>query len=615
MYKAIFSSRTCILAIVSVLFVFTACQNESGNYPGQKLQSLQKLNEPRLYKNTDSVLIQANSYLSDPNLLAYANTATKINAYQIKTKVFSQQNIKDSMVYFANESCRLAATMLDTQQIVNSLQFLSYDEFSQVHTRIIEKWINIAIVYLQRRAPTEQHAYIYNTHGSLLSRDDKHPEALKWLLNSYNIYKKYDYRQALGAVCVNIGNVYSAIQSYDEALKYQRLAANYMRQSGDTQQLAAVLSNIGILYKRSKPDSAVYYFQYVIDSLTSENNLPAKYNLANVFADVLGRTDEALALYQDVKKSCEDTHIPQGVLYAKTGIGNVLIKKGRYTEALAIYREAEKEANSLGYPEISNNIKENIILAYEKQGNFQGAFELLRSLETYKDSVLNLETRLAVHDLELFYQTENQRLENQNLLAQIENQKLITRYRLLIISLVIVILLTSIFSVVRKNRIKAKQLRELEEKYHLLAEIERVKSEQAEFLEKIVSQQQDELISIAKENELIRTEFADKPILPLPNADDESPEFAGNKTYWQNLSIKFDLIYPGFVENLKKNYPRLTQNDVQFCMLIKLNIPLKDIASIFNITMPGIYKKKYRLEEKLNLKENDDSLQQFIAQL
>lgn len=604
-----------ILAMVILLFLISACTDHNNKNTDRVFPYLQQLNEQSSYGNSDSVLLYVNGLLADSTPDQQLSATAKINAYQIKVKIFQQQGIRDSMVYFANESCKLAESRSDTQQIVNTLAVITFDEFNQVHTRIIEKWVGVAIEYLQKRPSTPVHAHLYAIYGSLLNRNDRKLEAIQWLLKAYKIYEKRGALQALGAVCINIGNIYSAIKSYDEALKFQRLAADYLRQAGDINQLAPALSNIGILYIPTRPDSAIFYFQYVLDSLPTANLIPIKYNIANLLANELQRTEEAMALYLDVKKESEQNDIFQGVLYAKAGIGNIYLKRGNHSQALAYYQEAAREADSVGFRELANSVKSNIILAYEEQGNYKEAFHLLRALENHKDSALSLEKQIAIHDLELFYQTENQRLENKNLLTQIENQKLTARYRLLIVSLLLVFLTSSIILVVRKNRIKAKQLRELEEKYHLLAEIERIKSEQAEFLEKIVGQQQDELISIAKENELMRSEFADKPLLPLLNSDDESPDFIGNKTYWQNLSLKFDLIYPGFVEGLKKNYPRLTQNDIQFCMLIKLNIPLKDIASIFNISMPGIYKKKYRLEEKLNLKGNDDRLHGFIAQL
>jgi tetratricopeptide (TPR) repeat protein len=604
-----------LLAIAILPLAFFACTKNEGSNREKVNPYLQQLNQQNNYEHADSVLQYVNGLLAESTAGQQLSADAKLDAYQIKLKIFQQQGTKDSMVYFANERCKLAESRTDTQQIVNTLSVITFDEFNQVHIRILEKWVGIAIDYLQKRPPTPVHAHLYATYGSLLNRDDRKLEAIEWLLKAYRIYEKQDALQALGAVCINIGNVYSAIKSDEEALTFQRLAADYLRQAGDFNQLAAALSNIGVLYISSHPDSAIYYFQYVIDSLPTANQIPAKYNIANLLANELQRTDEAMALYLKVKKESEQNDIFQGVLYAKAGIGNIYLKKNNYTQALAYYQETAREADSVGFRELANSVRANIILAYEEQGNYKEAFRLLRALETHKDSALSLEKQIAIHELELFYQTENQRLENKNLLTQIENQKLTARYRLLIVSLLLTFLTTTVILVVRKNRIKAKQLRELEEKYHLLAEIERIKSEQAEFLEKIVGQQQDELISIAKENELMRSEFADKPLLPLLNSDDESPDFIGNKTYWQNLSLKFDLIYPGFVEGLTKNHPRLTQNDIQFCMLIKLNIPLKDIASIFNISMPGIYKKKYRLEEKLNLKGNDDRLHGYIAQL
>ncbi len=615
--------QLCIcIPLICTLLGLTACEENPFSSGSDSLRSahqrkIHQLSLVKKYEQPDSILAYLQTILSDSLAERQLNPTTLIEAYQIKTKLYQQQGKLDSMFYAAHEACKIAETKRDSQQIVRTLTAIHLDDSKELRSRsILDKWIEVALAYQQGQPLSDDRAWVYAAYGGILYKRGQYPEAIKWLMEAYSIYKQYDEDQNLGAICINIGNIYSAIGSRAEALKFQQLAVYHIKKSGQLQELAAALNNLGILYKSIDIDSAIYYFNYVIDSLPDGFKIAARYNLANLYQEnTLKEYDKAKALYLDVMKESEAQNIAIGIFYAKTGLANLYLRQELWEKALNTYREAEAGADSLGFTDVANNIRDNIILAYESQQNYAAAFKLLRRLEAHRDSSLALEKQVAIHDLELYYQAENQRLENQNLLARIENQQLLMRKRILVVSLVILLLFIIGLLVVRKNRIKANQLRELKEKYRLLTEIEQVKSERASFLEKIVTQQQEELMSIARENELIRKEFDNGQQQPTSTAKEEEPELLGDKAYWQSLRQKFDLIYPGFVSTLQQNYPRLTEYDIQFCMLVKLNIPLKDVASIFNISMPGIYKKKYRLEEKLNLKGNDDRLHNFIAQL
>lgn len=72
------------------------------------------------------------------------------------------------------------------------------------------------------------------------------------------------------------------------------------------------------------------------------------------------------------------------------------------------------------------------------------------------------------------------------------------------------------------------------------------------------------------------------------------------------LLLQFNSIYPGFFSNLNHAYPKLSQSDLQFCILYRMNISTKDIASLLHVEPRSIYAKKYRIMEKMELGKEDD---------
>jgi DNA-binding CsgD family transcriptional regulator len=75
---------------------------------------------------------------------------------------------------------------------------------------------------------------------------------------------------------------------------------------------------------------------------------------------------------------------------------------------------------------------------------------------------------------------------------------------------------------------------------------------------------------------------------------------------WNDMVEKFKLLNPQFIQKIYKSYPQLTQNDVELCSLIKMNLSTKEIAQILRITDQSVRTKKYRLIKKLNLTKETD---------
>ena len=184
----------------------------------------------------------------------------------------------------------------------------------------------------------------------------------------------------------------------------------------------------------------------------------------------------------------------------------------------------------------------------------------------------------------------------------------------MLVGIVIIVMVFFIFLYWRAQRQKASKLEKLNEKYRLLAELEKMKSAQATFYEQLIAQQQQEIMTIAHENNDMRLDLTEKQLHKASDGDADAQNLPPGQ-YWQYLALKFNLLYPGFIDQLQKHHARLTQSDLQLCMLTKLRIPNKEMAVIFNITIGSLYKKKYRLEEKMNLRDKYPGLEEYLEQL
>lgn len=73
----------------------------------------------------------------------------------------------------------------------------------------------------------------------------------------------------------------------------------------------------------------------------------------------------------------------------------------------------------------------------------------------------------------------------------------------------------------------------------------------------------------------------------------------------------FDEAFPEFSQKLIKINPKIVQSEIEFCALLKLKIPTKDITKYTNIEAKTVRNKKYRIRKKLNIPDGADIYQWF----
>lgn len=80
---------------------------------------------------------------------------------------------------------------------------------------------------------------------------------------------------------------------------------------------------------------------------------------------------------------------------------------------------------------------------------------------------------------------------------------------------------------------------------------------------------------------------------------------------WNEIESMFLNLHSDFFTNLLKSYPSLTKNELRLCAFLRLNLSIKDIASITIQTEETIKKARYRLRQKLNI-ASDENLASLI---
>ena len=83
---------------------------------------------------------------------------------------------------------------------------------------------------------------------------------------------------------------------------------------------------------------------------------------------------------------------------------------------------------------------------------------------------------------------------------------------------------------------------------------------------------------------------------------------------WRDVQLMLDSAYPDFTQKLKREFPALTEKDINFCCLVKIHMSLQNLSQIYCISGNSVSRRKLRLKEKLGI-DKEDSLTKFLDRL
>lgn len=465
-------------------------------------------------------------------------------------------------------------------------------------------------------------------------------EALEYYLESYKIaIKELDYSYEMTSLN-NIAILYSQEKNIDKAIEYFKKAY----------ELAII------------PKDKLKKGIYAINLAQASQDI-GEYDIANNYIE------EAIKLLADDKDYLIEAEALKATLYYALGrlkdsensINNVLPKLvgNRYAETRVVLiltlAKIENEKNNLESALLLANkaLKQQPINLETRYEIYSQINEFSKKVKDYpqaliaKDSMLFL--KQSIHDLSSGrqYQANKVKFEVLNYEAQLsEGRHRIKFQKHLIIVLTIgsflIILLLS-WSL-RLSRIKNKQRKDLldrqekilnlelenEKANNLILEKQLKENETKQILE--LEQHKHEIESknrklsakalyMTDRNRLIETiildlEQSDK-IKPSREISDHIRRLKGllkSDEEWDNFVQYFDEVNHGLLNLLKERHDNLNANDIRFISYLYMNLSMKEIATIMNITPEASRKRKERISKKIKLTETED-LYTYISQI
>ncbi len=460
-------------------------------------------------------------------------------------------------------------------------------------------------------------------------------EALRYLLISKKKHKKNNNYKGVASTTLHVGLIYADLKEYNEALREYNKAIHLFTDLKLTNDVATTFTKIAtILIEQNKHIEALEYLNNALEIHTKSN---FTYGIAEIH--------NRLTLLHLNKNNLDKAsyHIHESIRLSKEigdtyGLTSSMILLGKTLRLKGNLKEAEHNLKMGLQSSKENNLKKQELASYQELKKLktimnqpEQALLFYNNYVKLKDTLFNYKKSKEIAFLEF-----KNKLEQTNtkisILEQEHGKKKIINYTLFTSILLISISAYIILSVYRKRSEKEiefaikeqdilKSQNSLAQKFIQNEKLKQKElEEQLEFKNKQLTsytfnfQQKNEIINkiqnIVKHLDQVSSLEEKKLIQELKKLAEENLSIDKN---WENFRNYFEETKIGFHAKLKLKHENLKANDLKICSLIRLNLNIKETASILGISPGSLKTARYRLRKKLELNPKQEIIDYLIS--
>lgn len=518
-----------------------------------------------------------------------------------------------------------------------------------------------------------EHAKMYLNLAINYRICSRYKESLEASENAIEQYNKAGNQQGVGKVYGEMASNYNYMMNSEKALEYLKKSIAILSSGNNERELSIVKQKLANLYyNNSNFTFARELYEEVLPIFAKEKGTNYYVTLLS-YADCLLQLEENYKGAEEALKEAENAFrkmnqkeymwIAMGNLaqvYVATGQtqqaqkafegayeGTYQISSPRFLETSVRYLDflnsqkqykkalnlIERVMTSAKKARLKMNTDNEIdflkqaIITYGQNGMSENSLEAFERLDFLQDSLNTALNHAKALEMQEAYQNDLQRERN---LVLKRNNELLTennakKDNILMLGVLSFILLLAIGLVLySSNRNKLKLQKELvaslETSKNVLEEKHKLEGELRLERERILENKERELVQVSMEmsnlqNKIIELiDTRDNPESSTALAK-ELKNLLGQNNYWKYFKGKFIEVHPAFALQLAEMFPNLSENDVAFCCMLKLQLSEKEIAALMGISTDQVEVKKTTLRRKIGMGDDILGFEKLIDHL
>jgi len=546
--------------------------------------------EDGLVRREDSVKAALNQPIQDS--IKFKLLLGLINLYQDVQPQKSFQWIEKGKAIAANSKDYNNLLLFHTMEMRTNSRLALYEQAMLVAERA-------AYLLKEKKVQPRISAGYHLQKGQVLYKMAAYDKSATEFNLAADIAKQYQLADVEVKVLINLTLVQEALERYPE-MRVQFLKALVIAdKAGLGEDAANIKVNLALLESRTNNYGKA--IEYLNDALpyyqSHHNDVSVALCYANLAYGYLQIKEYPKALQQAYESFAIRTKLNDqgGIAKLHIILGQVYMETGKFDSSLAQLNSGIALATKLSMPQYLKDGYSALAKLYERTKQYQAAYESLQHYNEWKDTLFQKDKqKQLIQQLNLYKAKYVDSLVQQKDIA-IGKQKSTINFLWILAGVFLLALLLTVLWRYRKKQIHVIEEQSNEyantEKNQLKEEVERLNGEVKLLQANLKQETREDLLNLRK-------------LVQESNLQTEG--------YWNEFLLLFSKVYPNFFEQLKTDYPQLTQNELRICSLMKLNLSLLEIANLLNVTPESGRKARYRIYKKMNLTSDKDFVEKIL---
>ena len=522
----------------------------------------------------------------------------------------------------------------EAQMYYHLLTIQAKDKQYITHTN--DSLINHIVSFYEDYDDKERLMLAYYYQGSVYRDLNDAPRALKAFQQVLDLDEGCPPCDLFARTYNQMGTLFAYQSLYDESLEANKQSVQQYLLQGKKNKTSYALRDMARMYNlKEQRDSASHYYQKAYQTAVTANDS----NRMNKIKAEWGCYMIDDSSTREAGKQILLSFVKQGKTYLNilSNLGSLYRHEGKWDSA---YHFLEKMKSSSIIKRRQAAFQDLAFIESQK-GNLALAVEYGKQANALRDSIEKMTQTEALAKIHSLYQYQH--IEKENLrLKEANTGKMLVIYTLSsILAIFIALVIAYYFYIKQQAEKRARQadnIKHLEDKQYAQSQAA-IKDNQRK-IEELEQEAQPTEAPNTLEHQLRQ---AQKETLERTNQQIEATQterelqimaLKQSKIYnrfhhachdsnikltekdWSELVKAIDIAYPGFSGKLYVYCPKLSNIELQICCLIKISIPISDIATLIGRTRSAVTLARIRLYKKMQGEDGKaEELDRFILGL
>ena len=478
---------------------------------------------------------------------------------------------------------------------------------SQNPDKILEAHIDLATFYKQSQIYTEAVSH----YNQALSQ------------------RAYSDSQLIATVKNELAEIYIALKNYTKAIALLKSSLRYSESEQFLKTKAKSYQLLGTSWEKQGQTIKALDFQQkslqIYRDLKDVNGeATVLENIGSIYED-LGDYDKAYFYFEKALRYFKNTG-DKAQVNALNNLADIYRKKGDYAQAITKTQEVLVLAKIYDDAHQIASAYKDLAKAYDLAKDFEQAHYYSIAYQELVEQQFYSQNFSQLNALQTIYDTKEQQAK----IDLLEAKNKTTQIKLVGLLLLSLLLITTagLFFYIQKKKRQVRLDVELYKQRALEAELE-TKAAHEQNLQNQIQLKTATLskysLSLAQKNKLLEEvsstlqKLSSRKRMDIPaklnELSNDLNTHLQEENEWDQFMSLFEEIHPDFTRKLNQAaLQKLTATEIRLCLLLRLDLASKEIASVLRITPDSVRVARYRLRKKLPL-ESQDELVNFMLKL